>query len=360
MVEGSVLGNEVEERLAARGVDLDAVARTVLAIEACFRAGGKLLLFGNGGSAADAQHMATELVGRFALERAALPAIALTTDTSALTAIANDFGFERVFARQVEALGRPGDVAVGISTSGASANVVEGVRAARRLGLVTVGLSGRAPCPLADAVDVSIAVPGEDAAGVQETHLAVEHAVCGAVETLLFAAPAAAGFGPPSLGRVVSLEELIALREGWRRAGMTVVWTNGVFDVLHIGHLRSLQAARALGDVLVVGVNGDDSVRKLRGADRPVFPAAERGDLLASLRPVDYVVVFEAETPEAVLGEVRPDVHCKGEDYAPPHGKPIPEREVVESYGGRVEFLPLVESRSTTQALARIRKGGER
>ena len=124
----TVLGRD-EARLRELGVDPARVESAVRLLERTFRAGGKLLLFGNGGSAADAQHVAAELVGRFERERAPLPAVALTTDTSALTALANDFGFERVFERQVDALARPGDVVVAISTSGASRNVLNGVRA---------------------------------------------------------------------------------------------------------------------------------------------------------------------------------------------------------------------------------------
>jgi rfaE bifunctional protein nucleotidyltransferase chain/domain len=164
-------------------------------------------------------------------------------------------------------------------------------------------------------------------------------------------------YGVVPAGAVVSVDELVALREEWRAAGRVHVWTNGVFDLLHAGHLASLEAARGFGDVLTVGVNGDAAARRLKGPGRPLVPAAERAALVAALRPVDYVVVFEEDTPEAVLGRLRPDVHCKGADYAPPHGKPIPEREVVEAGGGRVCFLPLVPNRSTTDLVDAIANG---
>lgn len=342
-------------RLRALGVDPGPVERAVLALGGSLRAGGKLLTFGNGGSAADAQHVAAELVGRFELERAGLPAIALTTDTSALTAIANDFGFERVFARQVEALGRRGDAALAISTSGSSANVLAGAEAAGQAGLTTIGLCGAPGCPLCERVDIAIAAPPGETARVQEAHLAIEHALCRAVEQLLFA-----GDGPPwsTAGTVLSLEELLARREEWRAGERVVVWTNGVFDVLHAGHLASLEAARELGDVLVVGVNSDAAVRRLKGDGRPLVPADERARLVAALRPVDHVVVFDEDTPEAVLDRVRPDVHTKGADYAPPDGKPVPEQAVVEGYGGRVAFLPFIPQRSTTELVDAIRRGG--
>ena len=350
----AVLSREDEAGLRELGVEPERVEHAVRLLELTFRAGGKLLLFGNGGSAADAQHVAAELVGRFERERAPLPAVALTTDTSALTALANDFGFEHVFERQVEALGRPGDVVLAISTSGASSNVLAGVRAAARRGLATVGLCGPPGSELAAVADVAIEVPLDRAASVQEAHLAVEHVLCRALENRLLAEPS----GEAEPARVVELDELLALRERWRRNRAKVVWTNGCFDVLHVGHLRSLEAARALGDVLVVGVNSDEAVAELKGPGRPVVPAAERAELVASLRPVDYVVVFPESTPEAVLDQVRPDVHAKGADYAPPNGKPLPEREVVERYGGRIEFLPLVPERSTSDLVDRIARSG--
>jgi D-sedoheptulose 7-phosphate isomerase len=155
-------------------------------IAAALRGGGKILIFGNGGSAADAQHLAAEFVGRFAADRAPLAAIALTTDTSTLTALANDYGFERVFARQLEALGRPGDVALAISTSGRSGNVLEGVRVARSGGLATIALTASGGDALAEAVDVAIVVPAAGTARIQECHLMVEHVLCEVVERLVF------------------------------------------------------------------------------------------------------------------------------------------------------------------------------
>lgn len=151
-----------------------------------FQRGGKVLLCGNGGSAADAQHIAAELVSRFRRERRGLPAIALTTDTSILTAIGNDYGYERVFARQVEALGRSGDTVVGISTSGTSASVIAAMRAARDGGMTTVGLTGASGGLLVDYVDVCLRVPSQNTARIQEVHITVAHAICEIVERTLF------------------------------------------------------------------------------------------------------------------------------------------------------------------------------
>ncbi len=142
------------------------------------RAGGKLLLFGNGGSAADAQHLAAEFVGHYVSDRAPLAAIALTTDTSALTAIGNDYGFDQVFVRQIRALGRRGDVAIAISTSGRSRNVILGIEAAREAGLTTIALTGGDGGSLAPIVDVAIVVPSTTTARIQECHIAIGHALC--------------------------------------------------------------------------------------------------------------------------------------------------------------------------------------
>ena len=117
-----------------------------------------------------------------------------------------------------------------------------------------------------------------------------------------------------------------------------------------------LQAARNLGDLLIVGLNSDESVGRLKGPDRPFIPAAERAEILSALACVDYVIIFEEATPEAAISRLQPDVHCKGADYAPPHGKPLPERALVEAYGGRVEFVPLLPSTSTTELVRRVRR----
>ncbi|UCH18587.1 MAG: D-sedoheptulose 7-phosphate isomerase [Burkholderiales bacterium] len=147
--------------------------------------GGKILLCGNGGSAADCQHVASELTGRFVNDRRALAAIALTTDSSALTSIANDYAFDDVFARQVKALGRAGDVLIAISTSGRSRNVVRAVDAARELSMTTIGLLGRDGGELRDRCDVSITVPSESTARIQEVHIMIGHSLCGIVERAL-------------------------------------------------------------------------------------------------------------------------------------------------------------------------------
>ena len=179
---GAVLDEAARLHEQVRRGDLRAVVGAVDALEAAFARGGKVLVFGNGGSAADAQHFAAELVGRLRRDRAARAAVALSTDTSVLTAIANDAGYPRVFARQIEALGAPGDVAVGISTSGSSPNVLEGLKTARAKGLVTIALTGRDGGRAGGLADVHVNVPHESAARVQEVQRTLLHAICELIE----------------------------------------------------------------------------------------------------------------------------------------------------------------------------------
>lgn len=170
------------EDLWRRPEFVDHVNLVAFRIVESVHAGGKVLLAGNGGSAADAQHIAAELVGRYRRDRVPLAAIALSTDTSVLTAIGNDYSFEEVFARQIRALGRPGDVFVAISTSGMSDNVLRAARAARELGLTVVGLTGIEGRNLDALCDVCIRVPSHDTPIVQQLHVTVGHAICAAVE----------------------------------------------------------------------------------------------------------------------------------------------------------------------------------
>ena len=170
----------VHERL--REANLQPVADAAAAILAASTGGSKVLVFGNGGSAADAQHLATDLVGRFQRERRGLAAVALTADSSLITAVANDYAFDRVFVRQIEALGIRGDLAFGISTSGRSTNVVEGLRAARARGLRTIALTGRDGGPAGALADIHINVPNPSTARIQEAHRTLIHAICELVE----------------------------------------------------------------------------------------------------------------------------------------------------------------------------------
>jgi D-sedoheptulose 7-phosphate isomerase len=168
----------------------DAFAALVAACVTSIRGGGKLMFFGNGGSAGDAQHLATELTVRYKSDRKAIAALALTTDTSTLTAASNDIGFERVFARQIEALGKPGDVVVAISTSGKSPNVIAALRQAKTMGLVTAALGGKRGGDMAGLTDHLLVVPCDTTARIQEMHIMLGHMLCGAIEVELGLVPA--------------------------------------------------------------------------------------------------------------------------------------------------------------------------
>jgi D-sedoheptulose 7-phosphate isomerase len=182
-----ILADTIAMHERVRKGNLQPVAGAAAAIIEAFGRGGKLLLFGNGGSAADAQHLASELVGRFEADRAALAAVALSADTSVLTSIANDEGYERVFARQIEALGQKDDVAFGISTSGLSPNVIGGLETAKARGLRTVALTGRDGAHAGKVADIHINVRSESTARVQEVHRTLIHVICDLVERAVVA-----------------------------------------------------------------------------------------------------------------------------------------------------------------------------
>jgi len=174
----------VKERFAKENID--GLLKAAQRLSSCFSADHKLLLFGNGGSAADAQHIAAEFVNRFSVERKPLPAVALSTDTSILTSIANDYSFDEVFSKQIKALGRRDDIAFGISTSGNSKNVVVAMKTAREMGLYTMGLTGCNGGALADCCDLALIVDSQATPRIQETHVTAAHILCELVERILF------------------------------------------------------------------------------------------------------------------------------------------------------------------------------
>ena len=180
------IAREIQESISVKSelgrAAAEQIAAAATAMVACLHAGGKLIVFGNGGSASDAQHMVAELVGRYAVKRQALAAIALTTNASSLTAIANDFGFEEIFARQLEALAKPPDAVLAISTSGNSANVLRALETAKVLGLKKIGLTGNDGGKLRDLVDICVIVPSSSTPRIQEAHSLVIHILCGIVE----------------------------------------------------------------------------------------------------------------------------------------------------------------------------------
>ena len=155
------------------------------------------------------------------------------------------------------------------------------------------------------------------------------------------------------MGRVVAAEELLSELPALRAAGKKVAFANGHFDLIHVGHLRYLAAAKAEGDLLIVALNDDDSVARLKGAGRPIVPAEERAELLAALAPVDFVVIFSGDSPAPLLAELKPDVHCKGTDYGAPER--VPEFETVRAYGGRTALVGDPKDHATSDLISKVR-----
>jgi rfaE bifunctional protein nucleotidyltransferase chain/domain len=155
------------------------------------------------------------------------------------------------------------------------------------------------------------------------------------------------------MGRILTGNDLAELLAGLKAKGQTIAFANGHFDLLHVGHLRYLQAARAEADALVVAVNDDDSVARLKGPGRPVVPAAERAELLAALAPVDFVVIFEGDSPAPLLALLKPDVHCKGTDYGTPER--VPEYETVRAYGGRTALVGDPKDHATSDLITKVK-----
>ncbi|MFV0423329.1 D-sedoheptulose 7-phosphate isomerase [Oleidesulfovibrio sp.] len=184
VMEHALEGSRLREAFFQENADTIVDVARIMAV--CIARGGKVLLCGNGGSAADAQHIAAEFLNRFMMDRPPLPAIALTTDTSTITAIGNDFGFDQVFSKQVQALGQPGDILVAISTSGGSPNVISALRAATDKGMITVGITGKGGGAMAELCSHLIDVKDNRTPLIQEIHLAVEHMLCGLVDHYLF------------------------------------------------------------------------------------------------------------------------------------------------------------------------------
>ena len=182
----SIIKKELNEHLTTLDATMKSIGSSLeVAANICIdslKQGGKILIFGNGGSAADAQHIAAELVGRYKLERKGLSAIALSTDTSSLTAIANDYGYEHVFDRQIEALANPEDVAIAISTSGNSSNVINALQLAKNIGCKSIGLSGKSGGDMNKLCDVNLVIPANDTARIQEMHILVGHIICHLIE----------------------------------------------------------------------------------------------------------------------------------------------------------------------------------
>ncbi|OJU40535.1 MAG: hypothetical protein BGN97_11185 [Microbacterium sp. 69-10] len=336
------------QRYAALAVESMAagVVEAAHVIATSLEQGGKILVFGNGGSAACAQHFAAEFTGKLKMDRVPMAAISLTTDTSALTAIANDYGYDVVFARQVTALARPGDIVVGLSTSGASRNIILAFEAAKAVGAVTVGLTGAI-----DQLggDHSLSVPLRETARVQEAHDLILHELAQVSERMVISDLAWDASACP-FDFEIEADQIAGFRDWVTDTGEVLVTTNGVFDLFHEGHAVSLASARTHGDRLVVLVNDDASVKRLKGESRPIRNDRARMADLRRSSVADHVILMADDDPRRILELLRPDVHAKGRDYS---GRGLVEAETVERHGGVVAYIDLVPGLSTTETVRR-------
>ena len=306
--------------------------------------GKRILVCGNGGSAADAEHLAGELVGRFGYDRASLPCISLCTPSATFTAIANDYGYEQVFKRQVQGLGSAGDVLIGISTSGNSPNIVEAFKTAKEMQITTIAMTGSRDSKLSQLADLTLRAPSAQTPRIQEIHGLLVHSLCRAIETEIFPSDGLPSALPP--GKIIAPEQIARLAAAI--SGRQAVFTNGCFDVLHPGHVYVLQEARKLGDLLIVGLNSDDSVKRLKGDSRPYHCCEDRAAVLAALACVDYVISFAEDTPKQLIEALTPKILVKGGDY---NHDTIVGADWVTRHGGEVKVVPLLQGHSTTGIL---------
>lgn len=315
-----------------------------------FMSGGALFAFGNGGSSASASHFCAEFTGKLKLDRDPLPAFWIGGDTSATSAIGNDYGFDEIFSRQVLALVRPADVVIGISTSGASPNVIAGLEAAKKRGAYTVMLSGASP---KDCADLNIRVRSEDTPRIQEIHDFLLHMIAQNVESRLNSDLSVGRFRDP-FPFLLSEDDLPRFAD-WAEGSKTLlVSTNGVYDLLHGGHRKSLEESHKLGDQLVVLINSDASVQKIKKDGRPIRSESERVQDLQSLPFVSHVYIFDEDSPLESLLKLRPSLHTKGSEY---EAMDIPELALESRLGTKIVFIPRIDSRSTSDQISKIREG---
>lgn len=321
----------------------DAFEDTVQILVNALKSEKKIIICGNGGSAADAEHMAGEIVGRFGFDRKSLPCISLCTPSATFTAIANDYGYENVFARQVSGLGQDGDVLIGISTSGNSRNVVEAMNTAANMGIKTIALTGAKDSKLSEISDVTLRSPSVFTPRIQEIHGTVIHSLCRAIEELMFPDKATVSLPAHKIITGDELQDFAKAIEKYKS-----VFTNGCFDILHPGHVYLLEKCREAGDLLILGLNTDDSIKRLKGPERPYHRFDDRARVLAALEAVDYIIGFDEDTPKTLIEAITPKVLVKGGDYT---RATIVGADWVESHGGEVIVIPTLKGHSTTGIL---------
>jgi D-sedoheptulose 7-phosphate isomerase len=344
-----VIRREIETRyrqlLAISDSQIEQIETLAKGISDALKSGKILYAFGNGGSAAEAQHFTTELIGRFKENRKSLPAISLCSDISAMTCIANDFGYDAIFSRQVEGLVKEGDFVFGFTTSGKSKNVIAGLDAARKMGGVAILITGQAPLAVNDLADIAIQIGGSETAIIQESHLMLIHILSELIEiNLELKHPPVQNQNPRIIYDYDFKRQLLPNQK-------SIVWVNGCFDILHEGHLLLLSTASRAGSFLVVGINSDSSVRKLKGDSRPVIPEMSRARTLAQLPFVDLVVIFSEEDPREILKVVRPNVVLKGDNYRTENFK---EKDFLLEINCEILFTPHIEGVSSSALIRNI------
>ncbi len=357
------------------------IFQAYMAILRCFDDGGTLFICGNGGSFADAAHITGELLKAFERNRhlteeeqkafAGLPygedvgkqlehgfrAVVLGNNAVLASAVLNDFSMANMhYAQELYAMARKGDVLIGISTSGNARNVMYAMTTARATGVKTISLTGQSGGEMGQFADIAIKAPGTRTLKIQELHLPIYHTLCLMIEDHYY--PKARVPAEPPKGSVLDLDTLASAIDRLKARGRKIVWTNGCFDILHMGHVQYLRNAKEQGDILVVGINSDESVRALKGEGRPIIPERHRAEVLASLGCVDYVTIFSDMDTVRLLQRLKPHVYAKGGDYDINSIVQV-ERRVVESYGGEIRILPLVQDASTSRIISRITTGAQ-
>lgn len=348
MIEQSIRAR-YREFLSISDIQITLARSLAEEISQAFISGHRVYAFGNGGSASQAQHFTTELIGRLKGNRKSLPAISLCTDTSAMTAISNDFGFDHVFSRQVESLVEAGDVVIGFTTSGTSPNVLAGLAEAKKHGGLTVLISGNKGQINPEIGDIVIEVGGQETAIIQEAHLILIHIVCELIESKMGLSENELDRAVPRFVHESNLSEIhLPSRE-------SIVWVNGCFDLLHEGHLQLLNKASKMGNYLAVGINSDDSVKRIKGDSRPYVSEEDRARTLLQFPFVDLVVIFSEDDPLTVLKRLRPGKVLKGPEY---RDRDYPEKSFLSEIGCTVSYTDEVQGMSTTRIVDRILANG--
>ncbi|MFH1739836.1 MAG: D-glycero-beta-D-manno-heptose 1-phosphate adenylyltransferase [bacterium] len=344
--------------------------------------GGIIFVSGNGGSFSDALHITGELLKSFERNRLLsqeerrafldLPygeevskqlehgfrAVVLGANVALASAVQNDFALDKMqYAQELFAMGRKGDVLIGLSTSGNARNVMYAFTTARAIGVKTICLTGEGGGEMAKCADIALRAPAAKTRKIQELHLPIYHTICLMIENHYFHGAKSAP--EPPRGSVLDLENLDKAVNLLKKRGKKIVWTNGCFDILHMGHINYLRSAKEQGDILVVGINSDESVRALKGAGRPIIPERQRAEVLSSMGCVDYVTIFSDTDTVRLLERLQPHVYAKGGDYDI-NSIVQKERRVVEEYGGEIRILPLVQDASTSMIINRIANGASR